>query len=184
MANKPYCDYSFLPKIAYNITSNLMDNEDAEIIWKLLKYQTKDDWNATDLTKAEKRALIYNGDGNSASYALFFDSGMDETISGEKAYLRIYPYYVNPENPYTGIIDIAFEILCHNSINTLSNYTTRVDSIMAALLKCLNGANVGGLGAMYFDAKRSRGNKLQNFNQVPFKAKILIMSTNVGTGAG
>jgi hypothetical protein len=177
---KPYAKYELLPKLSYNIISSLMDNSEAEIIWKLLKYQTKDDWYATDLTKAEKRVLVYDGSPNGSIFSIFLDSGMDETLTAEKCYLRIYPYSVNPEDAYKGIIDVAFEIICHNNINTLSNYTTRVDSIIASLLTSLNGVNVGGVGVLFFDASKSRGNKVQNFNQIPYKAKVLIMSTRSG----
>ena len=177
---KPYAKYELLPKLSYNIVANLIDNSNAEIIWKLLKYQTKDDWNVDDLTKAEKRTLIYDGSPDGSEFAIFFDSGMDEVLSAQKCYLRIYPYSVNPEDPYKGIIDVAFEIICHNNVNTLSNYTTRVDSIIASLLTSLNGVNVGGVGVLFFDAGKSRGNKVQNFNQIPYKAKVLIMSVRSG----
>jgi len=176
---KPYAKYEVLPTLGNNIVSNLINNSDAEIIWKLLKDKTPDAWSITNLTKAEKRALIYKGSEDAENFAVFFDSGMDNAIADESIYLRIYPYSANPLNPYTGIVDVAFEMLCHYKLNTLSNYTTRVDSIMAALIGCLNGADIGGLGVLYFDANRSRNNKLQNFNQVPFKAKILIMGVNV-----
>lgn len=177
---KPYAKYAFLKRAGYNIVSNLLDNDKAEIIWKLLKDMTKDAWRISNLTKAEKRALIYNGSDIATDFAVFFDSGMDDSISDEKIFLRIYPYSVNPVNPYIGIVDIAFEIICHYKINTLSDYSTRVDSVISALIDCLNGTNIGGLGVMFFDAGRSRADKIQNFNQVPCKAKILIMSVNVG----
>jgi hypothetical protein len=174
-----YASYDFLPQISYNIIDNLMDNPDAEIIWKLLKYSTNDDWQAPNLTKAQKRALMYTGGDDSSKSSVFFDSGMDDAMYTEKIYLRIYPYYCIPDTDYHGIVDVAFEMLCHYSINTLSNYTTRVDSIMAALIKCLNGTDIGGLGKMYFNSNRARMDKFQNFNQPPFKAKILLMSVNV-----
>lgn len=176
---EPYASYDFFPEISYNIVKNLLNNSDAEIIWKLLKYNTKEDWDATNLTKSEKRALIYDGDEDASGFAVFFDSGMDEAISEQKIYLRIYPYYATPENDYHGIVDVAFEMICHYSINTLSNYTTRVDSIIAALIKCLNGVDIGGIGKMYFNSGRARLNKIQSFNQVPFKGKILLMGVNV-----
>src|SRR5574344_1462816 len=171
-----YATYDFLPQISYNIVDNLMDNPDAEIIWKLLKYSTNDDWQAPNLTKAQKRALMYKGGEDASKPSIFFDSGMDDAMYTEKIYLRIYPYYCVPDTDYHGIVDVAFEMLCHYSINTLSNYTTRVDSIMAALIKCLNGTDIGGLGKMYFNSTRARMDKFQNFNQPPFKAKILLMS--------
>jgi len=182
MSTEQYAKYDLLPKLSYNIISNLMNNSDAEIIWKLLSDKTPAAWDIDDLTKAEKRELIYDGIKAAQDCAVFLDSGMDEVISKERIYLRIYPYSVTPDTPYRGIIDVAFEMLCHNNINTLSNYTTRVDSVVAALLRCLNGADVESVGAMFFDAGKSgsRMDKLQNFNQIPFKAKILIMSVRAG----
>jgi hypothetical protein len=178
MANN-YASYDFLPQISYNIIDNLMDNPDAEIIWKLLKYSTNDDWEAANLTKAQKRALMYKGGEDASGFSIFFDSGMDDAMYSEKIYLRIYPYFCVPKTPYTGTIDVALEILCHYSINTLSNYTTRVDTVIAALIKCLNGTDIGGLGVMFFNVEKGRLDKFQNFNQPPFKSKILLMSVNV-----
>jgi hypothetical protein len=134
-----YANYDFLPAFSYNIVADLIDNSDAEIIWKLLNGQDKEDWNSSDLTKAQKRALIYDGSENAANFAIFFDSGNDDVLVNEKCYLRIYPYSITPTTAYTGIIDVAFEMICHYSINTLSNHHTRVDTIFAAILKCLNG---------------------------------------------
>lgn len=177
--SKNYATYDLLPNISDNIVSNLMKNSEAELIWKLLKYSTNDDWNSDDLTKAEKRALIYTGGTDASKCAIFYDSGMDDVINTEGIYLRVYPYWVTPTTPYHGIVDVAFEIICHYSINTLSNYTTRVDSIIAKILKCLNDTDIGGIGRMYFNADAARNDKVQNFNQPPFKGKVLVMSVNV-----
>jgi len=182
-----YANYDFIPKFSYDIISNLIDNPDAEIIWKLLSGSDREDWNKQNLTKAEKRALIYSGEENAADFSIHIDSGEDDVLSKEKCYLRIYPYFITPKDPYKGVIDVAFEIICHYSINTLSNYQTRVDTIISALLKCLNGKNIsagdqvsGALGVMFFSQIGSRMDKMQNFNQPPFKGKILVMSVNAG----
>lgn len=182
-----YANYDFIPKFSYDIISNLIDNPDAEIIWKLLAGQNRDDWQNSDLTKSQKRALIYKGEENATDFSVFLDSGMDDVLTNEKCYLRIYPYFINPIDPYKGIVDVAFEIICHYSINTLSNYQTRVDTIISTILKCLNGEiistgnqDAGALGAMFFNQMRSKTNKMQNFNQPPFKGKVLVMSVNVG----
>lgn len=181
-----YASYKFLPKFSYDIISNLITNPDAEIIWKLLNGQTKDDWKSPNLTITEKRAMIYDGSPNAADFSVFIDSGSDDVLIGEKCYLRIYPYSITPVDTYKGIIDIAFEIMCHYSINTLSNYQTRVDTIFASIMECLNGKiistgdqDAGAIGEMFFGPK-SRMDKMQNFNQPPFKGKILVMSVNAG----
>lgn len=182
-----YADYLFLPKVSYDIISALIDNSDAEILWKLLKGSTKDDWKLPDLTKSQKRALIYDGSENATDFSIFLDSGEDDVLTKEHCQLRIYPYWINPTNAQYGIIDIAFEIICHYSINTLSNYQTRVDTLVATIINCLNGAIIntgaqdsGAIGAMFFNQKESNKDKMQSFNQPPFKGKILIMSIHAG----
>lgn len=180
MSGDQYNKYDFLPKISYNIVSNLMDNPESEIIWKILKDTSRDAWSISNLTKSEKRALIYDGSENmETEFSVFFDSGMDDAITEQKVFLRIYPYFCIPENPYTGIVDVAFEVISHYKINTMSNYTTRIDSVIAALIASLNGTDIGGIGVMYFNSSRARMDKFQNFNQPPYKGKILIMSVNV-----
>lgn len=178
--------YTFLPKISYDIISGLIDNPEAEIIWKLLNGSGKDDWNSSNLTKSQKRALIYDGSENAANFSVFIDSGEDDVLTKERCQLRIYPYSINPKTAQNGVVDVAFEIICHYSINTLSNYQTRVDTILSAIINCLNGVIIntgdqdsGAIGAMFFNRGQSNMDKMQNFNQPPYKGKILIMSVNV-----
>lgn len=38
------------------------------------------------------------------------------------------------------------EVLVHSQINHLSDYTTRLDTIIQALIKVLNGVEVNGVG--------------------------------------
>ncbi len=180
-----YASYSFLPKVSYDIISGLIDDPDAEIIWKLLGGSGKDDWNNANLTKPQKRALIYDGSENAADFSVFIDSGEDDVLTKERCQLRIYPYSLDPKESQKGVIDVAFEVICHYSINTLSNYQTRVDTIISAIIGCLNGAIIntgdqdsGAIGAMFFNRRQSNMDKMQNFNQPPFKGKVLIMSIN------
>lgn len=180
MSGDQYNNFNLFPQLSYNIVSELMDNEDAEIIWKILKDTSRDAWNIDNLTRAEKRALIYDGSENQETeFSVFFDSGMDDSIDLQKVFLRIYPYFCVPDTDYHGIVDVAFEVISHYKINTMSNYTTRIDSVIGALIKSLNGTDIGGLGVMFFNQSRARMDKLQNFNQPPYKGKILIMSVNL-----
>lgn len=178
--NFAYAKYEVIPDLSYNIISHLMKTESAEIIWKLLKNKSNDAWKMENLTLEEKRKMVYDGSPIASDFNVFLDSGMDDAITTETTYLRIYPYYGSPLNRSNGVVDVAFEIMSHFKINTLSNYRTRIDTIMQSLIESLNGENVGGLGVMFFDNNGSRGDKFQNISIPPYRGKMLVMSTNVG----
>lgn len=178
--NYAYAKYEVLPDLSYNIISYLMKSPDAEIIWKLLKDNSNDAWTIENLTQSEKGALIYDGSSFATGYRVFMDTGMDDAITEEATFLRIYPYYITPISRTTGVVDIAFEIVSHYKTNTLSNYKTRVDTILQALIKSLNGVDIGGLGVLFFDANSARGDKVQSYSITPYRGKILVMSLNVG----
>lgn len=177
-----YAKYEDLPKFSYNIIEHLMKckTDSAEMIWKLLKYTDRDAWQKGNLTDEEKADLIYNGEPIEPKFHIFMDSGMDDAITEESTFIRIYPYYVTPITRTTGVVDIAFEIISHYKINTLSNYQTRTDTILQSLIDNLNGASIGGLGLMYFDNNASRTDKVQSYGISPYRGKVLIMSVNVG----
>lgn len=177
---KEYATYESMTNLSYKIIEHLMTNPDAEIIWKLLKYNDADAYSRPNLTADEKAKLIYNGEAILSNYNVFFDYMMDDAEDEMKTLLRIYPAEIYPQNRVTGICTINIEVFTHGKINHLSNYTTRVDVIIQTLLKVLNGADVGGVGVLFFDNQASRYDKVQTIGQKPFKGKLLKMSVNMG----
>lgn len=175
-----YATYESMTNLSYKIIEHLMTNPDAEIIWKLLKYNDADAYSRPNLTAEEKAKLIYNGEAILSNYNVFFDYMMDDAEDEMKTLLRIYPAEIYPQNRVTGICTINIEVFTHGKINHLSNYTTRVDVIIQTLLKVLNGADVGGVGVLFFDNQASRYDKVQTIGQKPFKGKLLKMSVNMG----
>ena len=177
---KSYATYENLPNISYRIIEYLMTSPDAEIIWKLLKYDDADAYSRPNLTLEEKSKLIYNGEAVLSKYNVFFDYMMDDAEDQMKTLLRIYPAEVYPTTRVTGICTVNLEVFTHSKINHLSNYTTRVDVIIQTLLKVLNGVDVGGIGVLFFDNQGSRYDKIQTIGQKPYKGKLLKMSVNMG----
>jgi hypothetical protein len=171
-----YNKYTDLPLFSYNCIKYLMDNN--ELIWKLLNYTDKNayknDSTHPNLTKAQKGALIYDGSPDETGYRVFLDVGQDDAISTAICIMRVSPVEIVPTNHIVGNVVMAFEILCHNSINTLSNYSTRVVSITQQLLEVLNGAYVSGLGRLYFDRKASAKCRVTASGQIPFKGSVLV----------
>lgn len=180
MNDGAYAKYKILPELAYNILEYLMTSEEAEIIWKLLKYPESDAWSRDNLTLDEKRAMVYPGGIHSENYNVFLDFVMDDAPDKEATFLRIYPGQVYPQNRTVGICAINFEVYTHSKIDHLSNYTTRIDTMVAALIDALNGKDIGTIGLLYFDANRSSYNKIDLLGSKPFKGKVLTMGVNIG----
>nr|DAG31340.1 MAG TPA: hypothetical protein [Caudoviricetes sp.] len=176
----PYATYESLTSVSYKIVEHLMTSPDAEIIWKLLKYNDANAYSRPNLSLEEKAKLIYNGEAVMTDYNVFFDYMMDDAEDKMQTLLRIYPAEVYPTNRTTGICMINIEVFTHSHINHLSNYTTRVDVIIQTLLKVLNGADVGGVGVLFFDNQGSRYDRIQTIGQKPYKGKLLKMSVNMG----
>lgn len=174
-----YATYPQLPEMSYKIIENLITNPDAEIIWKLLKYPDKDAWKKENLTKAEKAAMIYGGEANQDEYNVFLDYFMDEATNKEKSFLRIYPSYVLPTNRTYGICCISIEVFIHSQINHLSNYTTRLDTIIQKLLEILNGSDIGGVGVLFFDSSVTNLCRIAPTGEKPYKGKIMTMGVNL-----
>lgn len=180
MDKSSYATYDSLINISYRIVEILMTSPDAEIIWKLLKYNDADAYSRPNLTLEEKSKLIYNGEAILTDYNVFFDYMMDDAEDQMKTLLRIYPAEVYPNNRVTGLCTVNLEVFTHSHINHLSNYTTRVDVIIQTLLKVLNGTDIGGIGVLFFDNQASRYDKIQTIGQKPYKGKLLKMSVNMG----
>lgn len=165
--------------LPYNVISHLFTNTDAEIIWKLLKYPTRDAWGEADLTHDQKAALVYSGQDISTDYCVFTDSYTDDGTSEQKTFLRIYVHGIHPENRTTGYINICFEVYAHPKISHLDNNKQRVDMIMQALLKIFQDADIGGAGHFFFDSERSPQNLMKGIASKTYKGKALIMSVNM-----
>ena len=75
---REYATYEAMKLASYRIIEHLIENPDAEIIWKLLKYDDADAYSRPDLTIDEKRELIYNGQSIQTDFRVFFDFMMDD----------------------------------------------------------------------------------------------------------
>lgn len=172
-----YARYEFLDMVAYECYKYLMEND--ELIWKLIKYDTPDAWNMSDLTRSEKAALIYNGQDDLTVARAFMDLGQPDVWVKENTIIRISPAIINPENRTIGDVGIQFEVYSHWKINHLTNYKTRIDMVAKQFIKVFNGANVGGVGRLFFDKLGSFGNRSETGGQLPFKGRWIIMSNKM-----
>lgn len=182
MDKDAYADYKVLPHLSYNIFQYLIlsTKPEAELLWKLLKYNEANAYDKDNLTRKEKGELIYNGGEHQELFSLFMDFTMDDATDVEKSYLRIYPATIYPDTRTTGMCAVNMEIMVHSKINQLSNYTTRIDTIVQLLISLLNGVDVGGVGVMFFDGQRSQLCACRTIGNKPYKGKVLTMGVNIG----
>lgn len=174
-----YNTYSKFPLFSYTCIQHLLNNN--ELIFKLLKYNDADAWDETNLTTAEKIALIYKGQEDMENYNIFMDGGQSDAWTKESTVLRIYPWEIYPNNRTVGTICMAFEVFSHYKINHLSNYTTRIDTIIQQLIEEFNGFNIGDIGKLEFDNRMgSISQRMTERGQTPYKGKYILMSTKSG----
>lgn len=173
-----YNKYTELPNLSYNCISYLKNNDD--YIWKLLKYNDADCWKKPNLTEKEKISLIYNGQPKETDYRVFYDVGADDSWNIEACILRISPLAIIPTNYIYGEVTMGFEVYSHYKINHLSNYQTRIDSISQRLIEVFNGAEIGGLGRLFFDKRRGSPSKSTIIGSIPYKGRATIMCNHIG----
>lgn len=172
-----YNKFINLPDLPYNIIAKLIDGND--LFWRLLKYNDpnayKLDVSHPNLTKEQKGLLVYDGLKVKTDCRVFMDIGMEESWQEQCSILRVSIFEVIPSNHVYGSVVIAFEIYTHNSINTLSNYKTRNDMLAQQILFALNGADVSGIGKLYFDASKNGNSSLKVVGASPYKGKVIKM---------
>lgn len=174
-----YNDFENYPLFAYNCLAYLVENEDYNLLWKLLYYNDADAWKNDvghpNLTIIQKRNLIYAGQNDGTSYRAFIDFGLDDVWKVEACQIRISPIGLYPKNHIIGRLTMGFEVYSHFAINTLSNYTTRIDTITQLFVKAFNGTSVKGIGRLYFNSRASAQCGTSIIGAIPFKGKRTIM---------
>ena len=172
-----YSQYTDLANFPNLMIEYLMDNN--EMIWKLLKYNESDAWSQSDLSKTQKSELIYNGSGEMSDYRVFMDIGQSDVWNHEICVIKMAIHGIIPEHRVVGTLDMAFGVYSHYKINTLSNYKTRTDVIAEEFLKTFNGADIGGIGNMFFSRMGSTGDRMINGGIIPFSGKWIVISNKI-----
>lgn len=177
-----YNQYDGLQNFTLFIIQHLMlNNED---IWKLLKYDTQDALEKPNLTREEKASLIYPGasGGDMDDYRVFRAPYLDDLTTNQQAQLRVYLESVTPDTLLYGTVDVNIEVICHVKMIELNDYQNRAESIVWQVIKTLNGAEVGGIGKLFFDRNGSFYDliKMNRYNNRNFYGYTITMSTKMG----
>ena len=177
-----YNQYDGLQNFTLLIIQHLMlNNED---IWKLLKYDTQDALEKPNLTREEKAKLIYPGasGGDMDDYRVFRTPYLDDLTTNQQAQLRVYLESITPDTRLYGTVDVNIEVICHVKMIELNDYQNRAESIVWQIIKTLNGADVGGIGKLFFDRSGSFYDliKMNRYNNRNFYGYTITMSTKMG----
>jgi hypothetical protein len=105
------------------------------------------------------------------------DLGMDLALTEQICMIRITPLELMPTNYVVGKVSLLFEVFCHSKINQLSNYQTRLNMISQQIIELFNGAEILGMGRLFFDARASSRCKMQiqSLGNIPYKYNSLVM---------
>lgn len=174
--NPTFNQLSTLPTLSYNCINKLMSSN--ELIWKLLKYKEPDAWKKPNLTKSEKMSMIYNGQGTQSDFHVFMDDGQIDVFNQQTTLLRIFPSEIFPIDRVMSDVYVAFQVLSYYDINHLTNYQTRVDTIIAEIVKTFNGVSINGAGQLTFDRTSFPRCKIGNYSLKPFVGKIIVLGFN------
>ena len=177
-----YNQYDGLQNFTLLIIQHLMlNNED---IWKLLKYDTQDALEKPNLTREEKAKLIYPGasGGDMDDYRVCRTPYLDDLTTNQQAQLRVYLESITPDTRLYGTVDVNIEVICHVKMIELNDYQNRAESIVWQVIKTLNGADVGGIGKLFFDRNGSFYDliKMNRYNNRNFYGYTITMSTKMG----
>lgn len=161
----------------YKIIENLMLNN--EIIWKLLKHIDADALAKDDLTLQEKAELIYDGQNPQENFRVFRQIFTEDASTEVMSQLRVQIQSMYPNNKTWGTITFIIQVVSHNKILTLSNYQNRLEVLQQQIIETLNGADISGLGRLYFNADETRDNnsRLNLFNNRNYLGYSIVMST-------
>ena len=177
-----YNQYDGLQNFTLLIIQHLMLNK--EDIWKLLKYDTQDALEKPNLTREEKAKLIYPGasGGDMDDYRVFRTPYLDDLTTNQQAQLRVYLESITPDTRLYGTVDVNIEVICHVKMIELNDYQNRAESIVWQVIKTLNGADVGGIGKLFFDRSGSFYDliKMNRYNNRNFYGYTITMSTKMG----
>ena len=177
-----YNQYDGLQNFTLLIIQHLMlNNED---IWKLLKYDTQDALEKPNLTREEKAKLIYPGasGGDMDDYRVFRTPYLDDLTTNQQAQLRVYLESITPDTRLYGTVDVNIEVICHVKMIELNDYQNRAEASGWQVIITLNGADVGGIGKLFFDRNGSFYDliKMNRYNNRNFYGYTITMSTKMG----
>ena len=126
----------------------LINNNDE--LWKLLYYPDNDAPYKPNLTKDEKRKLIYKGEEDESPYRVFLQSYQDDLVEERQSRMYVDIHRIKPITIQQSIVTISIEIMSANKILTLTDGTNRNTLLLQNIISTLNGQDFGGITYLTF----------------------------------
>ena len=180
------------------------DSDDANRIWKLLKYNSMEALLKENLTRKERSKLIDEGNGDQSTYRVFKQSFIEDAFVEEASLLKFYIDSTIPVNHLVSTVNIGIDIMTHNKMQLVYNDSTDeleneplyreiekniiTKNRNSVLLKCLlsefNGKYVEGVGQLQFNQQlcyysQARNGIFNNKNYNGFKLLIACQMSGV-----
>ena len=173
--------------------------EEAERIWKLLKYSDMQALYKDNLTAEQKDALIYK-DADEMGKRVFNFPWIEDKFAETCSLLKVYVYNIQSKNHLISTVNVGIDILSHNKLSNVYNDLCDPDDngriieenitvknrntvLLRSILCVLNGANIEGVGVLQFNGELSEYDKaaMKLSNDRDFYGYQLIMSCNMAS---
>ena len=143
--------FTSLPYIPFRIIMALLENDD---FCKLMYYNTADALSKPNLTIAQKRKLIWDGQDDMDNYNIFMTNVQPKEETINRTILKVYRYNSEPYTQVGAIVTYRFDLLYGSKI-PLVKYNgitcNRGDVIEMEIMKTLNGTDVAGVGFLQYN---------------------------------
>lgn len=165
-----YNNFRYMPQIPYKIIEKLAKdtNSSAENLWKILKYPTTDAISNSNLTFAEKMAILWTPNQTDASqenkFSVFLKPLVPSALNDaeEQIQLRIHRIVTKPTTNLEAILVYQFDMITQEFCSMVYDeddvLVERTDLMEYYILDCLNGTDIGiGTGFLSFDNRMISG---------------------------
>ena len=147
-----------------------------ESIWKLLTFENveiidhEDDENyncnihsemdivGDNLTRQQKVALLFKDGDDANDYRVQLQKMTDDAEKVTQCRLHMYIDEIIPVDDYISIVNVNFNIICHNKFNMINGgKSSRIECVTEELINLFNGLILdSATGEVFFNYKKSR----------------------------
>lgn len=182
-------DFSLIPNVPYKIIEALLlsTSNEAENLFKCLKYSDSHCLDEDNLTLEEKREMLWSPDRTNwtqeQNFNIFLKPLVGNSLddSEQQTQIRIYEYNIMPTTNKQAVISYSFDFITEEKTSLIFHDGTLVErtSFMeSCILSIMNGRDLN-IGVNYFqfsrELSRYAGSTLNISNSKSFYGRTLIM---------
>jgi hypothetical protein len=128
-----------------NIGNKIIENK---TLMRCLQYDSADVLSQPEVTMSQIKNLVGKGSDPSNQQKLFKMPFYNDTISDPRTELRFFIPIFEPNNIYLTNVDVAFQIIIHNTKWDLDDNFIKPIVMINEILKDFNGQDLGGIGVL------------------------------------